>query len=131
MTYLLLVSHSTFAEGIEEALGMLMGTRPFVLSCGMEDGTSAAEYRTQFSEVIEPLTSSDNIVLLADMGGGSPVKTAMAVIEARGLAKNTVAFGGANLPMAISAVMGIEDELDMDAIRDAMLVDGAQAVRQL
>lgn len=131
MKYLLLVSHSTFAQGIEDALNMLLGTRAFVLSCGMEEGTSVQEYRAQFAEVIEPLTSSDHIVLLADMGGGSPVKTALAVIESRGLAQNVVAFGGANLPMAISAVMGIEDELDMDAIGDALLADGAQAVRQL
>jgi hypothetical protein len=33
--------------------------------------------------------------------------------------------------MAISAVMGIEDELDLDAIRDAMLADGAAAVREV
>jgi hypothetical protein len=43
----------------------------------------------------------------------------------------TIVLGGANLPMAISAVMGIDDGLDLDAIRDAMLADGSQSVKQL
>jgi hypothetical protein len=33
--------------------------------------------------------------------------------------------------MAISAVMGIDDGLDLDSIGDAVLSDGAQAVKQL
>ena len=40
-------------------------------------------------------------------------------------------FGGVNLAMAISALMAIEDGMDLEAIRDSILSDGTQAVKQI
>lgn len=131
MKYLLLVSHASLARGIEEALNMLLGPRDFVIACGMEEGTSPADFQASLAAKLADVSDKDEVVLLADIAGGSPHKTAMVALGEAGLGERTYAFGGANLPMAISAVMGIEDDLDLDAIRDAMLVDGAQAVRQL
>ncbi|MDO4797782.1 MAG: PTS fructose transporter subunit IIA [Coriobacteriales bacterium] len=131
MKYLLLVSHATLAEGLEGALTMLLGDRPFVIACGMHDGTSASDYRDQLAREIAAITPADEVVLLGDISGGSPLKNALAMLDAKGLGDNVMVFGGANLAMAISAVMGIDDGLDMDAIRDAMLMDGSQAVKQV
>lgn len=131
MRYLLLVGHSTLAQGIEGALAMLMGPRSFVLSCGMEDGMGPDLFRRRLAEVIAPIADEDEVVLLADIAGGSPLKNALVALDDKGLGEHVTVFGGANLAMAISALMGIEDGLDMDAIRDAMLTDGAQAVRQI
>lgn len=131
MKYLLLVSHAGLAQGIEGALEMLLGSRTFVLACGMQDGMSPDAYRTQLSQAIASVTPEDEIVVLADIAGGSPLKNALVALDDKGLGENVVVFGGANLPMAISACMGIDDGLPLDAIRDAMLSEGAQAVRQV
>ena len=131
MKYLLLVSHATLAQGIEGALEMLLGSRTFILACGMEDGMAPAQFRERFSRVIDPITPKDEIVLLADIAGGSPLKNALVALDDKGLGQNVIVFGGANLPMAISACMGIEDGLDLDAIKDALLSDGVQAVKQI
>lgn len=130
MRYLLLVSHSTFAQGIKGALEMLLGPREFVISCGMLDNMSPDAFMEELNEVILPITAEDEVVILADIAGGSPLKTALAALEGKDLGQRIVAFGGANLPMAISALMGIEDGLDLEAIRDALLLEGTQAVRQ-
>ena len=131
MKYLLLVSHATLAQGIEGALEMLLGSRAFILACGMEDGMAPTQFRERFSRVIDPITPKDEIVLLADIAGGSPLKNALVALDDKGLGQNVIVFGGANLPMAISACMGIEDGLDLDAIKDALLSDGVQAVKQI
>lgn len=131
MKYLLLASHATFAAGLEGALRMLLGERPFVLACGMEEGMAPQEYEAHVEETLAGVGAEDEVVLLGDIAGGSPLKGAAAVLEKKGLANKTITFGGANLPMAISAVMGIEDELGLDAIHDAMLADGAAAVREV
>lgn len=131
MKYLLLVSHATLAEGIEKALEMLLGSRTFVISCGMEDGTTPNDFRTALASKIARITSSDEVVVLADIAGGSPLKNALVALDDKGLGENVYVFGGANLPMAISVVMGIEDGLDLDSIRDAALLDGAQAIKQV
>ena len=131
MKYLLLASHATFAAGLEGALHMLLGERPFVLACGMEEGMTPQEFEAHVEETLAGVGPEDEVVLLGDIAGGSPLKVVAVVLERKGLTNKTVTFGGANLPMAISAVMGIEDELGLDAIHDAMLADGAAAVREV
>lgn len=131
MKYLLLVSHATLAQGIQDALEMLLGSRSFIRACGMEDGMSADAFRATFAQSIDFITPEDEIVLIADIAGGSPLKNALVALDDKGLGEKVIVFGGANLPMAISACMGIEDGLDLDAIRDALLMDGTQAVKQI
>lgn len=131
MKHLLIVSHAGFAGGIESALQMLLGSRAFVFSCGMEDGMGSDQFRAKLAEVIAPISAYDEVVVLGDIAGGSPLKSAIAVLDDKGLAGNVMAFGGVNLAMAISALMGIEDGLPMDDIRDALLSDGVQAVKQV
>lgn len=131
MKYLLIVGHATLAQGLVGALEMLMGSRSFVRACGMEDGTGPAQFRESFAKIIEPIAAEDEVVLLADIAGGSPLKNALVALDDKGLGDNVIVFGGANLAMVISALMGIEDGLDLDAIRDALLADGTQAIKQL
>lgn len=131
MKYLLIVGHATLARGIEGALEMLLGSREFICSCGMEDGMSPNDFRQKFAQLIDPITAQDEVVLLADIAGGSPLKNALVALDDKGLGNNVNVFGGANLAMAIAAVMGIEDGLGMDAIRDAMLSEGSQSVKQI
>ncbi len=131
MKHLLLVSHAALAQGIESALEMLLGARSYVFACGMLEDEGPEAFRAQLAKVVEPWGANDEVVLMADIAGGFPHKSALAVLEEKGLGEKVIAFGGANLPMAISAVMGIEDELDLDALRDAMLSEGAQAIKQL
>ena len=131
MKYLLLVSHAGLAQGIEGALEMLLGSRSFVIACGMQDGVSPDAYRAQLAQSIASVTPEDEVVVLADIAGGSPLKNALVALDDKGMGNSVIVFGGANLAMAISACMGIDDGLPLDAIRDAMLSEGSQAVRQV
>jgi PTS system N-acetylgalactosamine-specific IIA component len=131
MKYLLLIGHANLAEGINGALDMLLGSRPFVISCGMEDGTTPDAFRAKLTGKLSTVMPEDEVVVLGDISGGSPLKNALVTLDDKGLGDKVRVFGGANLPMAISAVMGIDDGLDLDSIGDAVLSDGAQAVKQL
>ncbi|MBR3328799.1 MAG: PTS sugar transporter subunit IIA [Atopobiaceae bacterium] len=131
MKYLLLVGHARLAEGIESALDMLLGSRTFVVSCGMEDGTSPDAFRAKLTKKIEAFTPEDEIVVLGDIAGGSPLKNALVALDDKGLGEHVMVFGGVNLAMAISALMAIEDGMDLEAIRDSILSDGTQAVKQI
>ncbi|MDO4536775.1 MAG: PTS sugar transporter subunit IIA [Coriobacteriales bacterium] len=131
MKYLLLVSHASYAKGMQESLSMLMGPREYLIACGMGEGVSPEEFRGQVTDALAELSSEDEIVLLADIGGGSPVRNAILSIANAGLLAQTRSFGGMNLPMAISALMAIDDELDLDSIAESVLAEGAAAVRAL
>ena len=129
MRYLLFVGHGQFGEGLRSAVEMLMGERDWILSCSMaEDG----DYEGLLDETLKGLSASDECVVLADIAGGSPERIARAHLAGIGIAEGQVlGFGGANLAMALSAVMGIEEGLGLDVIADALLAEGTGAVRRL
>lgn len=131
MRYLLLVSHASLADGVREALEMLMGPRENIVVCGMSAQGGPDAFRADLAERLEVLTSLDEVVVLGDIAGGSPLVSTVSMLESLGVAGRFVAFGGLNLPMAISALMAIEEGLPLDALADGVLADGSEAVRQV
>mgnify|MGYP002601256575 CR=1 FL=1 len=78
MKYVVLVSHGTFAPGLHSVLKMLAGgEREDVISVGLEDGMSADEFAEKFSNAISKITEDDEIILLGDIVGGSPLTNAI------------------------------------------------------
>jgi PTS system N-acetylgalactosamine-specific IIA component len=123
MRYLLLVSHGTMAPGVHSVIRMLLGDRDNVLSYSMEDGVSADDFVAALGDVVAPITPDDSVVVLGDIMGGSPLTNTLNLLTQRGLLANTIAFGGLSLPMAIAALMGIEDGLEGDAFVENVLTE--------
>ena len=131
MRYLLLVSHGTMAPGVHSVLRMLLGERENVLSYSMEDGVSADDFVAKLREVIAPITTDDSVVVLGDIVGGSPLTNTLNTLTEAGLLAKTIAFGGLSLPMAISALMAIEDELDDASLISGVITEAKEGVRQV
>lgn len=131
MKYLLLVSHGTMAPGVHSVIKMLLGERSEVLSYSMEDGVSADAFVEALIEVISPITPDDSVIVLGDIVGGSPLTNTLNTLTGKGLLGNTVAFGGLSLPMAIAALMAIDDGLDGDALVQSILSEAREGVRQV
>ncbi|HIU04120.1 MAG TPA: PTS fructose transporter subunit IIA [Candidatus Coprousia avicola] len=130
MRYLVLVSHGTFAPGLHSVLRMLGGERADVLSASLEDGMSADAYVARLKEVLAALTADDEVVLLGDIIGGSPLTNALNVLAEQGLLAHARAFGGMNLPMAMTALMGLATQ-DLDALAQSMLTEAHDGAREL
>ncbi|MEE0026089.1 MAG: PTS fructose transporter subunit IIA [Atopobiaceae bacterium] len=131
MKYLLLVSHGTMAPGVHSVIRMLLGDRDNVLSYSMEDGVSADAFTAALEQVIAPIEADDSVVVLGDIVGGSPLTNTLNVLTQKGLLANTVAFGGLSLPMAITALMGIEDGVEGDAFVQNVLDEAREGVRKV
>ncbi|MEE8704199.1 MAG: PTS sugar transporter subunit IIA [Olsenella sp.] len=131
MKYLLIVSHGTMAPGVKSVLEMLLGKRDNVLAYSMEDGVSADDFVANLKKVIEPVTPDDEVVVLGDIIGGSPLTNTLNTLTEKGLLPHTIAFGGVNLPMAISALMAIEDGLDDDALKAQVLGESTAAIKEV
>lgn len=130
MRYLLMVSHGTFAPGLHSVLKMLMGERADVLSCSLEDGMSADQYVENLKQVVEPVSADDEIVLLGDIIGGSPLTNALNVLTEKGLLAHMVAVGGMNLPMAMTALMALENS-DLATLKASMIEEARNGVAEL
>ena len=82
MKYVVLVSHGTFAPGLKSVLAMLAGgEREDVISVGLEDGMSADTFAENFRNAISGIKSEDEIILLGDIIGGSPMTNALEQIS--------------------------------------------------
>ena len=84
MKYEVLVSHGLFAQGLGNALSMLAGERDDVIAVGLENGKSAEQFAQIFADAISKITADDEIILLGDIIGGSPLTTAMTEITGKG-----------------------------------------------
>ncbi len=113
MRYLVLVSHGTFAPGLHSVLEMLAGEREDVLSTSLENGIE-----------------DDEVILLGDIVGGSPLTNALNVLAERGLLARTRAIGGMNLPMAMTALMTLQAG-DVDALVQSMLAEARDGAREI
>ena len=71
----------------------------------------------------------DEIVLLADIVGGSPLTTALNVLAEKGLMEKTTTIGGMNLPLALTSVL-MKDTLQGDSFVQAVLSEATTALQE-
>ena len=110
MRYLILVSHGTFAPGLHNALGMMAGSdREDIRSTSLLDGMDVDTFRANFAELVGDITAEDEIILTADIIGGSPLTTALDVLTEKGLLGKTLAIAGMNLPLVLTATFADAD----------------------
>lgn len=110
MRYLILVSHGTFAPGLHNALGMMAGSdREDIRSTSLLDGMDVDTFRANFAELVGDIAAEDEIILTADIIGGSPLTTALDVLTEKGLLARTLAIGGMNLPLVLTAAFADAD----------------------
>lgn len=131
MKYVLLVSHGVFAKGLHSVLDMMAGKdRNDVLSTSLIDGMSVETFSEKVEEVVKDITDQDEIIILADLVGGSPLTTTLNVLDQKGLLKNVTAFGGANLSLALNAVL-LKDTLSKDELKKAIIDEAKNSIEEL
>lgn len=130
MKYVVLVSHGTFAPGLQSVLEMLAGgNRPDVISAGLEDGMSADEFAAKVADKLSVITADDEVILLADIVGGSPLTNAAAIVTDMGLAAKTICLGGMNLGMALTAVL-MKDMAELEDLKVSLLDEAKNAIKE-
>lgn len=127
MRYLLLVAHGEFAPGLHTALNMLEGERDDVLDIPFHDGMSQDDFKAEIRQVIDPITAEDEVLVLADLMGGSPLTGLMEQLAAKFGLDKVRAIGGMNLPMAISACEA--EDMTLDEAVTAVQAEAAEQIR--
>lgn len=127
MRYVILVSHGKFANGLNDALSMLTGNREDILSVGLENGKSVDEFVALFTEKVKDISNDDEVILLGDIIGGSPLTNATNVLVNKGI--KTVILGGMNLPLALTTVL-MKDTVSLDEIANQVLEQARMAMQE-
>lgn len=125
MKYVVLVSHGEFAPGLHKAVNMLAGEeREDVLSTSLVNGMGADEFAENVKQVLSVVGEDDEIILFADIVGGSPLATTANVLMETGLLGRTRMVGGMNLPLVLTCVLSKDDEETSELLDE--LIEGAK-----
>lgn len=128
MKYVFLVSHGELAQGMATALGMLAGQgREDILSAGLEDGMGADVFAEKVKECLSRVGAEDEILLFADLIGGSPLTNVANVIAELGLMDRTVMTGGMNMPLVLSAVL-MKDTMETEDLVESLIPEAREAL---
>lgn len=109
MYEIVVVSHSSLCKGFNKAVGMILGEEKSIEYLEL-DNDGIEVFHSNLKKKIEKLKAeNDEILILADLFGGSPFNRALC--ESCNDNKIKV-IAGVNLPMIIEAIMNKSSSLD-------------------
>lgn len=130
MKYILLVSHGMMAPGLHNALGMLAGeNREDILSTSLKNGMGADEFAENVRKCVSVVKQEDELLVFADLIGGSPLTTTADVLASEGLLGQTRMIGGMNLPLVLSAAV-TKDTMDTGEMIDMLIPESREMLQE-
>ena len=123
-------SHGTFANGLHSVLEMMAGSdRNDILSTNLINGMTVERFEGEVEKLVQEITQEDQIILLADLIGGSPLTTTLNVLSKKDMLKNTMVFGGMNLSLALNAVL-MKDVLKQDEFKQVLIEESKESIKE-
>ena len=130
MRYVIMVSHGEFAPGLRTAVFMMTGPKDEVLCTNLRADMSADQFQDNFRELVAPITADDEVILLCDILGGSPMTKSLEVLSERGLLDTAIVLTGMNMPMAMTAVIMKDVLEDREALKNTIISEAQNAVAE-
>lgn len=125
MNGLIISGHGSFATGLQSSVKLIAGDQPNVEYVDFREGDSTADLEKKLLEAFSRLQECESILVLCDLIGGSPFKTAVSITNGK---ENTAVIGGTNLAMVIETAL-LKDGLQIDGLRDLAIKTGKQAIK--
>lgn len=122
-----LVSHGNLAEGLYDTLTMFMGNCEGVMHMTLKQGEAVDQFQVRCTEMLKTLGEEDEVIVLADLIGGSPLTTFLNALSDLGKTP-LIVLGGMNLAMALNALLNKDQEASI--IRDVCLREAADAIKE-
>ena len=122
-----LVSHGNLAEGLHDTLTMFMGNCEGVMHMTLKQGDAVDQFQVRCTEMLKTLGEEDEVIVLADLIGGSPLTTFLNALSDLGKTP-LIVLGGMNLAMALNALLNKDQEASI--IRDVCLREAADAIKE-
>ncbi len=130
MKYVVMVSHGDFAPGLRSAVFMMTGPKDEVLCTNLRSDMSADQFQENFRELVKPIGAEDEVILLCDILGGSPMTKSLEVLSERNLLERSLVLTGMNMPMAMTAVIMKDTMDDMESLKNAIISEAQTAVAE-
>ena len=127
MIGLVVTGHGLFAQGMQSSAKMIAGENEHIKYVCFEDGMGLEQLAEKLNAAYNELSDCDGIVVLSDLPGGSPFKTAVECAFAMP-EKQIIVLSGTNLPMIITGSTMLSFETDPQALADELMFEGKDNV---
>jgi PTS system N-acetylgalactosamine-specific IIA component len=105
MIGIIVTGHGNIATGINSSIKLIAGEQDDFLCIDFTAHMSAEDFRDDLEDAIESLSYCDNILLLADLQGGTPFKSALELCVTN---DRLALIGGINLPLVLESCFSRE-----------------------
>lgn len=121
--HIIFMSHGNMAQETLKSAEMIVGetSNTHVISMAAEDGLSGTNYK--LSSCLETIGKEQNVLVLADLKGGTPCNVAMMKMKKY---PNLKVMSGLNLALAIEAIMSPVE--DIESFLSSLVATGKDAV---
>lgn len=127
MLGLLVTGHGHFATGLNSSLELIAGAQPNVALVDFEADHSIEILKDNLTKALDSLKEYDGVLVLSDLPGGSPFKTAVELKYER-MDQPIEVIAGTNLPLLIaSSTMTAVFDNPLD-LAEAMIPEGKDSI---
>nr|WP_319556840.1 PTS galactosamine/N-acetylgalactosamine transporter subunit IIA [uncultured Vibrio sp.] len=127
MIAVILSGHGGFASGIEKAIHQVIGEQQQFIALDFPEESTTQQLEAQMRQAIEKIDSGEGIVVLTDLLGGTPFRTASLLSQERA---DIQVVTGTNLQMAAEMLLE-RDELKLIEFRDQAIECGHRGITSL
>lgn len=99
---ILAVSHGVMAEGMVRAVRMVAGNLGFLDYLCLDEACSIEQFKKKLSEKLDGMKDAQQILVLADIQGGSPFTSSVEQLGEKGLLDKSFVIAGMNLPLMLT-----------------------------
>ena len=128
MTGIIVTGHGKFPEGILSAVSLVAGKPDNTAAVNFEMGQSSEDLKGAMTGAMESL-EGDEVLILADLVGGTPFNTA-AALKAERADKKIKVIAGVNMAALVEAVFS-RTMYGLDELAAALLTAGKEGLRDL
>lgn len=125
MIGIIVTGHGHFGSGLTSSLNLIGGEQQNYKYVDFVQEFSVDDLERELIKAMDELKECEGILVLSDLAGGSPFKTAVVCGAARG---NVKVIGGTNLPMLVEISMARQFINELDALTDMAINTGKDQV---
>lgn len=127
MIGLIVVGHGMFSDGILSSLELIAGKQKNVIGVNFESGQGSHLLKKNIENAIDTL-NTEEVLILADLAGGSPFNMSAIISENR-IDKNIKVIAGTNVSMVLEASL-CRDNYNVDKLIDVIKNSGIISIKE-
>lgn len=116
MKQILLVSHGYMAYGTHEAIKMIIGDTQSIDYLCLSKDKDVESFKNELRKKLLEMSNADQIIIIADLLGGSPYTTTLTLLDELDLIKESFVVAGMNLSLVMQIALA-ENSLEETEIK--------------